>query len=125
MTSTPEAIHLTDDQLVLLYYREPLETSGLDCHLAACAECLGRFETLSRVLHVVAQDEIPEPAGDFEERITAQVLSSARKPERGRLLRFPLRLSRTARFLAAGAGLVRLGRRLGSQTHRPLRIAAT
>ena len=98
-------LHLTDNQLVLLYYREPLEEAGLDGHLAGCAECLERFQTLTRVLHAVAQDEIPEPAGDFEARMTIRVLAAARaKPKvepRGRLLHFP----RVARFVAVGAAL--------------------
>lgn len=111
--------HLTDDHLVLLYYREPLEAAGLDGHLAACASCLGRFQALTRVLEAVAQDDVPEPAGDFEARMTAQVLAAA-KQERGRVLRFPGRLRGVARFLAGGAALAAclvlafsVGRRLG------------
>lgn len=116
MNSTTPANHLTDDQLVLLYYREPLEEAGLDGHLAGCALCLARFQTLARVLRVVAHDEIPEPAGDFEARMTARVLAAVKKPEPGRLLQFP----RMARFLAAGAALAAclvlsfsIGRRIG------------
>ena len=56
---TPD-LHLTDNQLVLLYYREPLEETGFDGHLAGCAQCLARFERLTRVLRVVAQDDVPE-----------------------------------------------------------------
>lgn len=111
--------HLTDDHLVLLYYREPLEEAGLDGHLAACASCLGRFQALTRVLEAVAQDDVPEPAGDFEARMTAQVLAAA-KQERGRVLQFPGRLRGVARFLAGGAALAAclvlafsVGRRLG------------
>ena len=89
MTSSSGTSHLTDNQLVLLYYREPLEEPGLDGHLASCPACLSRFQKLSRVLHSVAHDEVPEPAGDFEGRITARVLAAAGKPERGRLLQFP------------------------------------
>lgn len=100
---TPSSSHLTDNQLVLLYYREPLEEAGLDGHLAACASCLDRFQKLSRVLHVVSHDEVPEPAGDFEERMAASVLAAARSPEPGRLLRFPTRP--VAKLLMAGAAL--------------------
>lgn len=120
-------LHLTDDQLVLLYYREPLEAAGLDGHLQACAECQGRFQALTRVLGAVAQDEIPEPAADFEARLTAQVLAAAKKEERGRLLRFPGRFSPVARFLAAGAALAAclilafsVGRRLGHEEEQTL-----
>lgn len=112
--------HLTDDQLILLYYREPLEAPGLDGHLATCPECLGRFQALTRVLEAVVQDEVPEPAGDFEARMTAQVLAAAKKEERGRILQFPERFSPVARFLAAGAALAAclilafsVGRQLG------------
>lgn len=133
MTSTPNTSHLTpshltDDQLVLLYYREPLEEAGLDGHLAACAECLGRFQTLTRVLQVVAQDDIPEPAGDFEARMTALVLAAAHEPARGRLLQFP----RMSRFLAAGAALAAcllvafsVGRQLGRVEEHALSAAQT
>ena len=127
MNTTP---HLTDDQLVLLYYREPLEAAGLDGHLAACASCLGRFQTLTRVLEAVAHDDTPEPAGDFEARMTAQVLAAAKKEERGRVLRFPGRFQGAARFLAAGAALAAclilafsVGRRLGHVEEQTLSAA--
>jgi hypothetical protein len=117
MNTTP---HLTDDQLVLLYYREPLEESGLEGHMSACAFCAARFQGLTRVLAAVAEDDIPEPAGDFEARMTAQVLAAAKKEERGRILQFPGRFQGMARFLAAGAALAAclilafsVGRRLG------------
>jgi hypothetical protein len=97
--------HLSDDQLVLLYYREPLEEAGFDGHLAGCALCLARFQTLSRVLQVVGDDEVPEPAGDFEERMATKVLVAAKQAERGRVLSFPSRIRGVARFLAAGAAL--------------------
>ena len=120
--------HLTDDQLVLLYYREALEESGFDGHLATCAECLGRFQTLSRVLQVVGQDDVPEPAGDFEARLTGLVLAAARKEERGRILSFP----RMARFLAGGAALAAcllvafsFGRQLGRVEEQTLTAAQT
>src|SRR5262245_16341301 len=97
--------HLSDDQLVLLYYREPLEEAGNDGHLAGCASCLARFEALTRVLEVVAHDDVPEPAGDFESRLIAQVTAAAKQEERGRLLQFPGRFRGMARVLAAGAAL--------------------
>ena len=117
MNTTP---HLIDDQLVLVYYHEPLEETGLDDHLAACAECIGRFQALTRVLEAVAQDEVPEPAGDFEARMVARVLAAPKQEERGRILQFPGRFRAAARFLAAGAALAAclilafsIGRRLG------------
>ncbi len=124
--------HLTDNQLVLLYYREPLEEIGFDGHLAGCAECLARFERLTRVLRVVAQDDVPEPAGDFEARMTERVLAAVRSQGRGRLLPFPGRFQRAARVLAAGAALAAclilafsVGRHLGRVEEQTLTAAQT
>jgi len=128
---TPD-LHLTDNQLVLLYYREPLEEAGFDGHLAGCGECLARFERLTRVLRVVAQDDVPEPAGDFESRMAARVLASAKSTEHGRLLQFPRRFQRAARVLAAGAALAAglllafsVGRQLGRVEEQTLTASQT
>lgn len=128
---TPD-LHLNDNQLVLLYYREPLEEAGFDGHLAGCASCLARFERLSRVLRVVAQDDVPEPAGDFESRMTARVLAVAKTPERGHLLRFPGRFKGATRILAAGAALAAclllafsVGRQLGRVEEQTLTASQT
>ncbi len=128
---TPD-LHLTDNQLVLLYYREPLEEAGFDGHLAGCAFCLARFERLTRVLRVVVQDEVPEPAGDFESRMAARVLAAAKTPEPGRLLQFPGRFQRAARVLAAGAALAAclllafsVGRQLGRVEEQTLTASQT
>ncbi len=124
--------HLTDNQIVLLYYREPLEEGGFDGHLAGCEACLARFDRLSRVLRAVGQDEVPEPTGDFETRMTARVLAVAKAPAHGRLLRFPGRFQRAARVLAAGAALAAclllafsVGRRLGRVEEQTLTAAQT
>lgn len=124
--------HLTDNQIVLLYYREPLEESGFDGHLAGCASCLARLEQLTRVLRAVAQDDVPEPAGDFEARMTARVLVAAKTTERGRVLQFPGRFQRAARVLAAGAALAAclllafsVGRQLGRVEEQTLTASQT
>lgn len=129
--------HLTDNQIVLLYYREPLEEAGFDGHLAGCEQCLARFERLTRVLRVVAQDDVPEPAGDFETRMATRVLAAAKAPEpkgldRGRVLQFPGRFQRAARILAAGAALAAclllafsVGRRIGRVEEKTLSAEQT
>jgi hypothetical protein len=128
---TPD-LHLSDNHLVLLYYREPLEEAGFDGHLAGCASCLARFERLSQVLRVVAQHEVPEPAGDFEARMAARVLAAAKAPAEGRLLEFPRRFQRATRVLAAGAALAAclvlafsVGRQLGRVEEQTLTASQT
>ena len=134
--------HLTDNQIVLLYYREPLEEAGFDGHLAGCEQCLARFERLTRVLRVVAQDDVPEPAGDFETRMATRVLAAAKAPEpkgldpkrldQRRVLQFPGRFQRAARILAAGAALAAclllafsVGRRIGRVEEKTLSAEQT
>lgn len=124
--------HLTDNQIVLLYYREPLEEAGFDGHLAGCEQCLARFERLTRVLRAVAQDDVPEPAGDFETRMATRVLLAAKAPDQGRVLRFPGRFQRAARILAAGAALAAclllafsVGRRIGRVEEQTLSAEVT
>ena len=134
--------HLSDDQLVLLYYREPLENAGFDGHLPACALCLARFETLTRVLRVVGDDDVPAPAGDFESRMLGSVLERAAREERaaevnhavgvsdiehGRVIAFRPRVFRVVRYLAGGAALAAclilaftVGRDLGHKEERTL-----
>ena len=108
MKSTPQdsnAAHLSDDDLILLYYREPLELTGFDGHLASCPECAGRFERLNRVLGTLDQDDVPAPPAGFEIRLADRILAAAKAEgpvgPKGRLLLFP----RVARFIAMGAAL--------------------
>ena len=129
-TSAP--LHLTDDQLVLLYYREPLDDARLDGHIEACVSCRGRFQDLTRVLEVVADEEIPEPSADFEARLVASVVAAAKAEERGRVLPFPKTFSRVTRVLAATAALAAclvlaftVGRRLGREEEQTLTAAQT
>jgi hypothetical protein len=125
--------HLSDDQLVLLYYREPLDESRLNGHLSGCALCLARFETLTRVLRVVADDDVPEPKGDFESRMITSVLERAAReaqPERGRVIAFRPRVSKVVRYLAGAAALAAcliltftVGRDFGQKEERTLSAA--
>lgn len=132
-SDTPQAAHLSDDQLLLLYYREPLEESGFDGHLTACPACLQRFRALSRLLHSVSHDDVPEPDSAFETRMTERVLAAVSRgeearPEHDRALRFP----RVTRVLAVGAALAAclilafsFGRQFGRVEEHTLSAAQT
>jgi hypothetical protein len=57
--------HLTQEDLILHYYRE-LDSRQ---HLDACAGCREELARLSRVLDQVTPTEAPEPDADFEARV--------------------------------------------------------
>ncbi len=54
-------MHLTEEQLVLIYYNEPEAGAASRAHLADCAECQRSAESLAAVLDSCSQWQIPEP----------------------------------------------------------------
>ena len=56
--------HLSDDDLVLHYYRDPGCREGVEAHLQACAWCAARSADLSSALDLLPADGIP-PRGDL------------------------------------------------------------
>ena len=60
--------HLTEEQLVSHYYHEDESKDSLE-HFRACAECQSQYETIRRVLALVTEAPVPEPAPNFEEQV--------------------------------------------------------
>ncbi len=111
--------HLSDDDLVLLHYRED---AGADAfaHLAGCAECTERLRALGRILAVAAPPEAPERGDDYGARVWERLRPQLGVPE-PRPNVVPVRsrlLPRAASFLALAAALALaflLGRRFPDQ----------
>lgn len=57
--------HLTQEDLILTYYRE-LDSGA---HLASCEECRAELARLANVLDRVTPVDVPEPAEDYETRV--------------------------------------------------------
>jgi hypothetical protein len=75
--------HLTDNELVALYYdrADELEIQRFEAHLAACAQChqkLKRFSNFLDRIHI----PIPEPAEDYESQVWRRL--RPRLPEKTR-----------------------------------------
>jgi hypothetical protein len=51
--------HLSDDDLVLHYYRDPGGRAAIAAHLNACAPCAGRYAELASTLALLPEDEVP------------------------------------------------------------------
>ena len=61
--------HLTEEALVLHYYREAPEGQEVESHLANCQACAQAYRELTRVLETVRALPVPEPREAFEAQI--------------------------------------------------------
>ncbi|MBV8515908.1 MAG: hypothetical protein JO197_00770 [Acidobacteria bacterium] len=60
--------HLTQEDLILIYYGEP-EAAVHEAHLAQCAECQSELGRLAATLDTVTPYEVPDPGADYEARV--------------------------------------------------------
>jgi hypothetical protein len=74
--------HLSEEELVLIYYREP--GAGRDAldHLAKCAECRAAAESLARTLNLCNDWTPPEPEPDFGRSAWARLAPALSRPAR-------------------------------------------
>ena len=64
--------HLSEEDLILIYYNEPGVTAEAREHLADCSECKAAAESLAQTLNLCNEFTAPEPDAGFEHRILAQ-----------------------------------------------------
>jgi hypothetical protein len=123
-------MHLTDDELVLHYYRElnAAEESRSAAHLAACHACQASFGRLERVLAAV--EAAPEPVlpDGFERTVWARLEPSLAAERRGGWMTWfvlsPARLAWAAAVVVLVAGSFFAGRVTQRDAATP-RTAAT
>jgi len=60
--------HLSEEQIVLLYYGDEGINPESREHLAACDDCRREFEQVQSLLRQIGPGEIPEPPPGFEEK---------------------------------------------------------
>lgn len=65
--------HLTEEDLVLLYYREPGAPADAPAHLRECAECRSAAESLAQTLNVCSEWTVPEPGAELGRSVWAQI----------------------------------------------------
>jgi hypothetical protein len=61
--------HLSEEQLVLLYYGESREAAGVEQHLEACEQCRASFRALQLVLNTVDSAPVPERGALYGEEV--------------------------------------------------------
>ncbi|HKD10407.1 MAG TPA: hypothetical protein VKB79_31150 [Bryobacteraceae bacterium] len=75
--------HLSDDDLVLLYYKEPGVPGAVREHVLECPQCAASAERLARTLNACDEWVPPEPEADFGRSIWAQIapqMADRRRP---------------------------------------------
>ena len=65
--------HLTEQDLILIYYDEPEAPRDGRSHLNACAECRSAFECLANSLQLCSEWIVPEPDPDLGRSIWAAI----------------------------------------------------
>jgi hypothetical protein len=76
--------HLSEEQIVLHYYGDAEDASGIESHLAGCDECRAEFARVQSMLRQIGPLEVPEPAANFEEKTWLKL--RGRLPESGGFL---------------------------------------
>ena len=65
--------HVTEEDLILHYYGEPVDEAPVERHLASCAACRDEFARLSQVLSLVDMRDAPTPGPAFEREVWARL----------------------------------------------------
>jgi hypothetical protein len=61
--------HLSEEDLVLMYYGEPGAPDGAHAHLAECGECRAAADSLAQTLNLCNEWSVPTPDAGFERRV--------------------------------------------------------
>ena len=117
--------HLSEEQLILLYYSEEGDTLAAEQHLEDCEACRALYGSLQRVLNVVDSLPVPERGADYGARVWGRI--ERRLPAR----RWRWSLPEPWRWTAATAAAALLlaaaflaGRFYPPRVHTPVPIAA-
>jgi len=106
--------HLSDDELVLLHYREDAGRDA-EAHLAGCATCAERLRALAETLRLATAPDVPERGDDYGAQVWVRLQRQLGKAEPSKVVPFRRPLwPRVATFAALAAALVLaflLGRR--------------
>jgi hypothetical protein len=65
--------HISEEQLVLLYYGESTEAAAIDQHLVECEECRKEFRALQLVLNTVDSAPVPERGAEYGQAVWQKI----------------------------------------------------
>jgi hypothetical protein len=118
--------HLTEEELMLFFYRDDCDATAIESHLAGCAVCQAEFSHLSSVLAKVKPVLVPEPPADYELRTWQAV--RAKLPEKRTSFAFTWMFRPQSWGIAAAAAVVVViaflaGRQSNVSKPGPLQVA--
>jgi hypothetical protein len=61
--------HLSEEDLILIYYGEPGVSDGAHAHLAECGQCKAAADALAQTLDLCNEWSVPTPDAGFERRV--------------------------------------------------------
>jgi hypothetical protein len=65
--------HISEEELVLLYYGESTEAAAIDQHLVDCEECRTEFRALKLVLNTVDSAPVPERSAEYGHEVWQRI----------------------------------------------------
>ncbi|HZL57245.1 MAG TPA: hypothetical protein VFC21_09200 [Bryobacteraceae bacterium] len=75
--------HISEEDLILLYYKEPCVPAALRAHLRECGDCTVRAQALAAALNVCNEWTVPDPGPEFGRGVWARIaprMVDARRP---------------------------------------------
>jgi hypothetical protein len=108
--------HLSEEDLVLIYYGEPQVPESARRHLAECAHCKSEADSLAQTLDLCNEWSVPARPPAFERSVWAQLAPQLEQDSRSRWI-FPRLWLAAAATLVLLIGAFLLGR--GSRTAAP------
>ncbi len=100
--------HLSDDELVLTYYREGGGPAEAGAHLESCAACRERFENLAMALRTVESAPVPERGESYGAEVWARLQPLLEDEVRRRRWWHPVSAAITWPRLAMGGAVAAL-----------------
>jgi hypothetical protein len=76
--------HISEEQLVLLYYGESTEAGAIDQHLGECEACRTEFRALQLVLNTVDSAPVPERGAEYGKAVWQRIEKRIGKRKRSR-----------------------------------------
>ena len=65
--------HIQEEQLILLYYGEVVESPAIQEHIDSCAQCRAEYHALQRVLNSVDSAPVPSRGADYGQQVWNRV----------------------------------------------------
>lgn len=82
--------HVTEEDLILHHYGEPVDRDAIETHLAGCPSCRAARASLAEVLALAGDQEAPERDAGYEARVWRRLAPRLESPGRSPRWRAPV-----------------------------------